>query len=522
MRSKNNCSMQLFSIICFVFFVQTLLPAADSEKVDWRGPGGLKIKEIRHFKSPSVSEPLEPQTLSLTKTTAPAVSINAIQIDSPPEAGFVPWVAVSVTDATSSVESDLVAEPESQKTGDYFPSRTDDWGIGIFDTGASAHVMGYGVSQSLGLKSLQLTETAIEIYGATGSVDAWVSMPIGLFISGTNNINTSGNLIDPNTMVGLSNVAIAVGQGGTPDLPTAIGSPLSVYYATVMDNEHPISVNYHGTSYSGPDIKIYDVNDINIPTYANYFPLELKPFGSYNVQFIFDYNKLIYDFLNGLSDDLSITPGTPSILTGLSPTQSTFYVHSVDLTEGTHQAQDRERFLFDTGAQVSVIGTRMAARLGINPANQDFEVVIEGVNGQEITVPGFYIDQVTIPAIGQWLEYTNVPMILLDIDSAAGGKLDGIIGMNLFSQFNLVFHGGGLFGTDEPKVQFEPISSLVADIAPAVRDRKVNLIDLSAMSAAWLTSDTNADIAPLGHPDGTVDIEDLMVLADYWLEDINP
>jgi hypothetical protein len=323
-------------------------------------------------------------------------------------------------------------------------------------------------------------------------------------------------------MVGLSNVAITVGQGGEPDLPTAIGAPLSVYYAAAMDNEHPASVDYHGTTYSGPDITFYPADANNIPTYANYFPLELKPFGNYNVQFIFDYNQAIIDILNGTSTSLSVVPGTPSILTGLNPTQSTFYVHSVDLTEGSNQALDRERFLFDTGAQVTVIGTRIAARLGINPADKDFEVLIEGVNGIEIPVPGFYIDKITIPAIGQWLEYTNIPVILLDIDSAAGGKLDGIIGMNLFTEFNLIFHGGGLFGADEPKVQFQKISSIVADIAPETRDGKVNMVDLSAMSTAWMTDNTTADIAPLGSPDGTVDLKDLEVLANYWLWHINP
>lgn len=494
---------------------------AYAEDVNWQGPGETKIKEIRYFPKETV-----PKTSILTKaasteaqTSTPIVS-NVI---TPPVNGFVPWVAVSATNKKSTTEGDLVAAPESQLAGSYFPGRTDKWGIGIFDTGASAHVMGYEVSQSLGLTGNNLTDTTVEIFGATGSAEARVSMPIGVFICGLNNAVADGNLIDPEAMVGLSNVAIAVGQGGEPDLPTAIGSPLSVYYAAAMNNEHPISINYHGTNYTGPDITLYEIGDANIPSYPITLPLELKPFGSINVQYIFDYSQLLIDlFLDPFGAELNITPGTPSILTGLNPTQSTFYVHSVDLTEGAHQAQDRERFLFDTGAQVSVIGTRMAARLGINPDEKDFEVVIEGVNGVEITVPGFYIDSVTIPALGQWLEYEQVPMILLDIDSAAGGKLDGIIGMNLFTQYNLVFHGGGLFGVDEPKVQFQRISSIPADIAPEPRDGKVNLIDFSAMSAAWRTGNLIADIAPAGNPDGVVDLQDLLLMANEWLMDINP
>ncbi len=63
---------------------------------------------------------------------------------------------------------------------------------------------------------------------------------------------------------------------------------------------------------------------------------------------------------------------------------------------------------------------------------------------------------------------------------------------------------------------------LLPILLPEVRDSKMNMIDLSAMSAAWMTTNANADIAPLGNPDRTVDLNDLLVLADYWLEDINP
>ena len=67
------------------------------------------------------------------------------------------------------------------------------------------------------------------------------------------------------------------------------------------------------------------------------------------------------------------------------------------------------------------------------------------------------------------MRFTNVPVILLDVASPEGGTLDGIIGMNLFVEYNFVVKGGGLFLTDDPAVVFEKRSAQcqqIGDIAP--------------------------------------------------------
>jgi hypothetical protein len=72
--------------------------------------------------------------------------------------------------------------------------------------------------------------------------------------------------------------------------------------------------------------------------------------------------------------------------------------------------------------------------------------------------PGFYIDRLEIPALGDWISFSNVPVVLLDVSSPEGGTLDGIIGMNLFSDFNLILRGGGLSLEGDPSLEFEPIA----------------------------------------------------------------
>jgi predicted aspartyl protease len=512
-----------FAFLLIITVAQTCAfaqrPGWQKEQVDWR-LGGSRIKAIAYPQGKQVplssrrqrQKPKKEQLLlgDLYQTTANAEAgtavVTANVIDSPPIDGFVPWVAVSVTNARldpleyeavtqySIVGSFLTGSPES------------DYAIGIFDTGASAHVMGNVAAVTAGLFSTDLvTSNTITISGVSGEVEAWVSQPIGIFIDGLGAIEPNGLLLDRSGMMGQSNVAIAVGQGGAPvDLPTAIGSPLSVYFATSFNNENQITVTRYGNDFTSPDIRIYPQDDPEIPTYANKIPLELRPLGGVSVQYVFD--PLDFDF----------PPLSPSVIVG-NLSQSIFFVASVDMYEGSHFAIDKTRFMFDTGAQITVIGSRIAARLALNPAEPEFEVEIQGVTGDVITAPGFYVDAVDIPALGEWLSFTNVPVVLLDVPSPEGGTVDGIIGMNLFVDLNFVFRGGGLFLQDDPSVEYEPIP-LEGDIAPGDGDGVVDWLDLDALAEAWLATpaspnwNARADFVN----DSIIDFRDFAVLAQNW------
>ncbi len=221
--------------------------------------------------------------------------------------------------------------------------------------------------------------------------------------------------------------------------------------------------------------------------------------------------------------DFTFQPGTPSIIVG-NLSQSLFFVDSVDLHNGIRSAIDKRRFMLDTGAQITVVGSSIGSRLGLNPDNPDFEVEIQDVTGEITIEPGFYIDSLEIPALGDWLSFSNVPVVLLDVASPEGGYLEGIIGMNLFVNFNLVLQGGGLFGQAPPFLEFSLIPArLTADIAPQAGDGVVDLLDFTAFAKAWLTNATSpnwnpeADLAPPLGPDGIVDLLDLVVFAEYWL-----
>jgi hypothetical protein len=161
-------------------------------------------------------------------------------------------------------------------------------------------------------------------------------------------------------------------------------------------------------------------------------------------------------------DECIINP-TPSIIIGNSA-QSLFFLGSVHLFDRTFSALDRTQFMFDTGAQVTVISTQTASVLALNTNNPDFTAEIQGVDGQVVIKPGFYLDGVALPALNEWLQYTNVPVVVLDVDSPEGGVMQGIIGMNLFTNYNFVLRGGGLQGQGpQPTLECQVIVPIAVD-----------------------------------------------------------
>ncbi len=535
---KTLFPLLLVVVLFWTSTVQAGRPGWQRQEVDLRVTGGGRIKAVYHPPDkpvPTLAKRGRGQRKRLRKKTLPpdtatrlsplaeelAMAIFATVIDSPPIGGFVPLVAVGVTDKrhhwsdwifdakdTNSVEGNyLTANPEA------------DYAVGIFDTGASGHVMAHDAATQAGLSGDYLTSTMVAISGVTGSVWAVVSQPIGIFVDGIGAIEPNGLLYDTSGMVGEWNTAILVGDAvESPNLPTVIGSPLSVYFATEFRNDQQITATHNGEDFNSPDIFFYELSDPCCPSYPNEIPLELRPsFGAFGVQYVFD------------PYDPSFSPITPSVImgAGLQPLQSVFFVHSVDLYEKGKSAIDKDRFILDTGAQVTVIGSRIVARLKLHPDHPDFEVPVQGVTGDSIMAPGFFVDSIDIPAIGEWLSFTDVPVIFLDVFSPEGGTLDGIIGMNLFTEFNFVLRGGGFMLEDDPRIEFGPIPiPIVGDIAPRGGDGAVDFFDLDVFSKAWLATkeprspnwDPKCDMAPEPVTDGKVDFLDYAVLAEHWRE----
>lgn len=499
----------------------------EGKEVHTRRQKKIRVKKkVQYKQRPARANPLASDSVSIEIPKISTGNVFVNTIESPPINGFIPWIAVSATDEKA--DFDYMATIEYSPVGEFLPDNEHtDFVVGLFDTGASAHVMGYQASLVLDLVGVGLeTGNYIEISGVTGSVDAWVTYPLGIFIAGLNAIDTSVDpmWLDTDKLVGQSNVSIAVGYEpwlGEPNLPTAIGSPMAIFYDVVFDNDQPVSIHYDGKNYTAPNIEFYPSGseDPNIPDYSIEIPLELRPAGAAGVGFLFTEIDENFDFI----------PSTPSVIIGNS-SQSLYFVHAVDMVDDGNMAYDKDRFMIDTGAQVTVIGSRIAARLGIDPDSPEFIVDIEGVSGEVSQIGGFYIDEIEIPALGEWVSFTNVPVIFLDIASPEGGTLDGIIGMNLFNEYNMVLRGGGMFLQDDPSLELElittPPTKLAGDIAPDPVDGIVDMQDMTVFMQAWLSSSGDAnysylcDIAPEFLSDGKVDLQDFALMVANWMYDL--
>jgi len=512
-------------------------------QVNWRITGGTRIKAVNYPEDKPLTmlaerdelqskrprkEPRYPRTAPLLEppTQQLIAPIIAIVFDSPPVDGFVPWIAISVTDARSYQWYDTTAYAESSVTGNYLTANPQsDYAIGIFDTGASASLISDDDAFQTGIYDAGLvTSSPVILQGVVGDALAWASQPLGIFIDGIDAIEPNGLLIDDSRMVGETNVSIIVGDAiESPNLPTAIGAPLAVYFSAAFCNNRQLTLTVDSNELTAPYMRFYDQLDPRIPYYSNKIYLELRPTQVSHVQY--------FPCIEGIFDcpDGDGSPLLPTIIVdGWWIYQGLFFVSSVDLTHAGKSALDKDGFMFDTGAQVTVIAEAIAARLKLNPDNPDFTVEIQGVTGDAIIAPGFYIDSLEITATPQWLSFTNVPVIMLDVKSPEGGYLDGIIGMNLFIDLNFVFKGGGLPGQTAPYIRFDPVCRITADIAPGCGDCTVDFLDLDELANHWLETspspnwNPHADLGPQPTPDEKVDFLDYAVLAEHWLEGNQP
>jgi hypothetical protein len=90
----------------------------------------------------------------------------------------------------------------------------------------------------------------------------------------------------------------------------------------------------------------------------------------------------------------------------------------------------QQRFLFDTGSQITIISPAAAAALGLNIAALNARVEVKGDGGAE-SVPALILPELDIPDVnGGTVRFTNVPVAVLNL----GGGFDGVLGMNLLNQ----------------------------------------------------------------------------------------
>jgi hypothetical protein len=353
-------------------------------------------------------------------------------------AGFSPMIAITTSNQGHPLGHDL--EFEHDLEGSYVgsplnPLADPGYVLGYLDSGSDVDLAAGTFADALGLFGANLTPNSIEIGGVGGFVDADITMPVGFFAAGLSAVDESGTL-DYDALVGHSNacgLAAPTIDCGNGEILTAVaGTPFMAFYNSVIRVDTPRTATFLGQTIIAPDVQIQDPFD-SLPTFSRRIAME---FGSALSPMVTTANYYV-DF-----GDLE-TPILPTLVSlgpGLIPSGGAFFatIYVVKGEPGPTNPVQPMRVLVDTGAQSSIMSSGMVSNLSL-PSESDFTVDVCGVGGLVTGVQGYYVDYVKINATGGALEFSRAPFVVLDLPSAEGGTLDGILGMNFFWNRNVIF-----------------------------------------------------------------------------------
>lgn len=358
-----------------------------------------------------------------------APHILAFPIDSPPINGFEPKVAMSLTTRQRpQSQLEFTAVASVTRTGNELPNTSNPYlTFATLDSGGQSHILSAADYAAFNVAGSGRAGTHyISIGGASGSEEALISDPLGVFAAGLQDTNAGAPSSTPDTaFVGQYHTSILSAEPGSV-LPTILGLPMFAQYSVNIRNSQPVTRTLNGTTFTGPSIS-------------------LNPLGSSPV---YQYRSEV-----GLQDPNGAALSDPAFIPDLgtftdfydNPTTPTFWSFPIIETDISHTRSSRsqQEFLFDTGAQVTVLSEATADAIGfdVDTDTPDFTVEVLGVGGV-IQVPGFYMQSLELNVRGGDLRFTNVPVIVLNVpDPRDGiGFVPGIVGMNLFTDRDLTIN----------------------------------------------------------------------------------
>lgn len=372
--------------------------------------------------------------------------MTALPLSSPPIGGFAPRVVFGLTDEQDPDDLTFESHASSVPGGNTLPiGSAPSYFIATLDTGAQSHIVRYADSLVFDLASAdRLGNHFQEITGANGSESSDISDGLGIYMTGFANASVSGGstINATGTLKGQWNTSILTTLPGS-SLPNIVGSPMIAQHQAVIRNTQTRHLTVGGQTYRTPQV---DFQPLNTALPAGYSRLTLDVLSGNGVS----PNPVFFPSLDNMNN-WADNPATPS-----------FWASLFARVNGSHTAGtiSQEQFLFDTGAEVTVLSEDTAAQVGFftggpNPSTPDFFVEVQGVGGTAIDVPGFYMNSMSITTNGGPITWTNVPVIVLNLPDPRDfvGFVPGILGMNLFTDRDLVINGG----TGNPFVGISPI-----------------------------------------------------------------
>ncbi len=366
------------------------------------------------------------------------VSPARAQLPVIPIAGNSPYVVLGMDNREAA--DDLYTYPilSSSPSGTLPLGTSPYYSIFTFDTGAPLTIISredylnfkVGIGAGAGHANLQGNpDYGIGLSGGGGgTVYATPSDPLGIYITGLQNITGTAPLaINTSTLKGAYNSSIVYPEAGD-NLPSVVGTSLSTLYTTTISYSNPNIISYNGQTYRSPNVALNTLGSVAAPARRLSLTLYNSALGSFQPSFFPSFDGVF-------TDDLNDNPAYPTL--------GGYMFLEADLNHQGHNENDVEMF-FDTGSQGSFVSENMAASLGFHVATDtpDFVVRLAGVTGTSEEVPGFFADQMTFTTTAGDLTLYNVPLVVYNLTDPRDGLnvLDGLIGMNLFADRDLVIN----------------------------------------------------------------------------------
>ena len=255
-------------------------------------------------------------------------------------------------------------------------------------------------------------------------------------------------------------VQVLVGTpGGSPDLPTITGTPIHNGRLSSFDAGRPNGLAAKMNMQWGIDMGelLQGILGEDDPLVALFTGIKWPvP----NVQFVapgMSLQQIPDDPLTPLNESTTAPVRIPlahygldnhqdpgdTITASYNPFQNTGVVLSHHGATVGDDPNDRLAMLFDTGAALSIISTKMAADLGLDLLAPEYTVEVEGAAGGIGAIRGFTIDSLELPVDDDGdglfdgkVAFSHVPVFVYDVtpaDTDPEEGLDGILGMNLFN-----------------------------------------------------------------------------------------
>ena len=365
-----------------------------------------------------------------------------------PIGGFLPFLGIGLTDEFKDENDDtfFFADSEASYTGTPLGAGGNPYfDLALLDTGAAVSLLTTASDTAFNIQGegFRGTET-LTIGGATGFLEATINDSLAMFATGlANRMGVAPLNFNTATMVGQSSMSLLTVPPES-DLPNVVGIPFAAQYATYIRSDQPQIFTHNERTVRSPQIEFLPLGSGG-QGITRRAPITLEsPNGFLSPPlYIFNFENI----LNG--DPLTDNPQAPTVLQ-----EPGAYFLSVNV-ENEGESLDNFQFFFDTGADVTVLSELNATRLGFDVVldEPEFTIAVVGSGGVHLEVPGFFVDQFTIQAVGGNVTLTNVPVVVLDVTNPAdpGNVVDGIVGTNLLAGRNIVIDpkpstGGGGVG----------------------------------------------------------------------------